>query len=210
MATYAAFGLTKFLFYIVGIGVAFFGAAILTYFVGFVDLGASKEVKNDSESNHTNEIMEDADITVASPVNGNAISMDLVKDEVFSSEALGKGVGIEPKNGEIVAPEDCTVLMVYPTLHALGLKLDSGVELIIHVGIDTVNLEGKYFEKFVEEGAHVKKGTKLLTFDKEKIAEAGFDTVVLVIVSNTDDYLKVAGQSGAYVDNKTEIIKIKK
>lgn len=209
LATYAAFGLTKFIFYLVGIGVAFFGAAILTYFVGFDDLGASK-VKDKEESNHKNEEIKDPDITVASPVGGNAIPLDLVKDEVFSSEALGKGIGIVPKNGEIVAPEDCTVLMVYPTLHALGLKLDSGVELIIHVGIDTVNLEGKYFEKFVEEGAHVKKGTKLLAFDKEKIEGAGFDTVVLVIVSNTNDYSKVAGQSGAFVDNNTEIIMIKK
>lgn len=218
LATYAAFGLTKFLFYIVGIAVSFFGAAILTYFVGFEDLNKDnkdkdnkdKEVKEKPVTNKESDVIDVADITIASPVEGNSVSLSSVSDEVFSSEALGKGVGIIPNKGEVVAPEDCTVLLVYPTLHALGLQLDSGAELIIHVGIDTVNLEGKYFEKHVEEGTHVTKGTKLISFDNKKIKEAGFDTVVLTIVSNTDDFSIVEGLSGNNVDNKTDIIKIKK
>lgn len=214
LATYAAFGLTKFLFYLAGIGVAFFGAALLTYFVGFEDLGAGKgrDAKSDKKTEVTNNgniDIANADITIASPIEGKAISLSLVSDEVFSSEALGKGIAIIPDKGEVVAPENCTVLMVYPTLHALGLKLDNGAELIIHVGIDTVNLEGKYFKKHVEEGSHVVKGTKLLSFDIAKIKEAGFDTIVPVIVSNTDEFAKVAGLSGEHVDIKTDIIKIR-
>jgi beta-glucoside PTS system EIICBA component len=209
LATYAAFGLTKFLFYLVGIAVSFFGAAILTYLVGFDDLSKGQATKTKIEEKKEDDFAEQADITIASPVEGKAVSLSSVKDEVFASEALGKGIAIVPTKGEVVAPEDCTVLMVYPTLHALGLKLDSGAELIVHVGIDTVNLEGKYFEKFVEEGAHVTKGTKLLSFDQEKITDAGFDTVVLVIVSNTNDYSKVAGIHGEDVNNKKDIIKIK-
>jgi PTS system beta-glucosides-specific IIC component len=216
LATYAAFGLAKFLFYLAGIAVAFFGAAILTYLVGFDELstnnGTKTKVNNSTSTSKTIEAagadIANVSITIASPIEGKAVSLSQVSDEVFSSEALGKGIAIIPDKGEVVAPEDCTVLMVYPTLHALGLKLDSGAELIIHVGIDTVNLEGKHFKKHVEEGTHVVKGTKLLSFDIAKIKEAGFDTIVPVIVSNTDEFGKVVGISGERVNVNTNVIKI--
>lgn len=204
LATYAAFGLTKFLFYLVGIGVAFFGAAILTYLVGFEDIGTTSKSKK--EITVDTAAAKKADIIIASPVEGKAVSLAVVNDEVFSSEALGKGIAIIPEKGEVVAPADCTVLMVYPTLHALGLKLDSGAELIIHVGIDTVNLEGKYFKKHVEEGTHVSKGTKLISFDINKLKEAGFDTIVPVIVSNTDEYSFVSGMEAEHANINKDVI----
>ncbi len=204
LATYAAFGLTKFLFYLVGIGVAFFGAAILTYLVGFEDIGTASKSKK--EITVDTAAAKKADIIIASPVEGKAVSLAVVNDEVFSSEALGKGIAIIPEKGEVVAPADCTVLMVYPTLHALGLKLDSGAELIIHVGIDTVNLEGKYFKKHVEEGTHVSKGTKLISFDINKLKEAGFDTIVPVIVSNTDEYSFVSGMEAEHANINKDVI----
>jgi beta-glucoside PTS system EIICBA component len=206
LATYAAFGLTKFLFYLVGIGVAFFGAAILTYLVGFEDAGTVSKSKKEKEIVVNTVAAKNADIVIASPVEGKAVSLAVVNDEVFSSEALGKGIAIIPEKGEVVAPADCTVLMVYPTLHALGLKLDSGAELIIHVGIDTVNLEGKYFKKHVEEGTHVSKGTKLISFDINKLKEAGFDTIVPVIVSNTDEYSFVSGMEEEHANINKDVI----
>ena len=206
LATYAAFGLTKFLFYLVGIGVAFFGAAILTYLVGFEDVGTVSKSKKEKKIVVNTVAAKNADIVIASPVEGKAVSLADVNDEVFSSEALGKGIAIIPEKGEVVAPADCTVLMVYPTLHALGLKLDSGAELIIHVGIDTVNLEGKYFKKHVEEGTHVSKGTKLISFDINKLKEAGFDTIVPVIVSNTDEYSFVSGMEAEHANINKDVI----
>ena len=208
LATYAAFGLTKFLFYLVGIGVAFFGAAILTYLVGFEDVGTVSKSKKEKVITVDSVAAKHADIAIASPVEGKAVSLAAVNDEVFSSEALGKGIAIIPEKGEVVAPADCTVLMVYPTLHALGLKLDSGAELIIHVGIDTVNLEGRYFKKHVEEGAHVSKGTKLISFDINKLKEAGFDTIVPVIVSNTDEYSFVSGMEAEHANINKDVISL--
>ena len=207
LATYAAFGLTKFLFYLIGIGVAFFGAAILTYFVGFDDLGTGKRTISKPETKDVI-IPKDTDITIASPVEGKAVALSNVKDEVFSSEALGKGIAVIPDKGEVLAPADCTVAMIYPTLHALGLKLDNGAELIIHVGIDTVNLDGKYFKKHVEEGSHVGKGTKLISFDMDKIKAAGFDTSVMVVVSNTDEYAAVVGIERERAAINSDIIRL--
>lgn len=176
--------LSQFIAYLVGISVAFFGAAALTYIVGFEDdpiPGAKKTAPKAVTG----------DVKVASPVPGKVIALSEVKDEVFSSESLGKGYGVVPSEGVVVAPEDCTVELIYATKHAIGLKLDSGVELLIHIGINTVELDGKHFERHVADNTRVKKGAKLVTFDKDAIAKAGYDTTVSVIVSNTDDYADV-------------------
>ncbi|SEO88078.1 PTS system, beta-glucosides-specific IIC component [Amphibacillus marinus] len=210
LATYAAFGLTKFLFYLAGIGVAFFGAAILTYVLGFDDLVTNEATNDRAENKMKIPFTGDSDIVIPSPVAGEAVQLANVSDEVFASEALGKGIAVIPEKGEVIAPADCTVLMIYPTLHALGLRLDSGVELIIHVGIDTVNLAGRFFEKHVDEGTHVMKGTKLLSFDIKAINEAGFDTVTPIVVSNTADYQQVDGAATARADLTSDVILIKK
>jgi len=136
--------------------------------------------------------------------------MTKVNDEVFSSMALGNGIAIIPEKGEVVAPEDCTVTLIYPTLHALGLMLDNGVEMIIHVGINTVQLEGKHFEKFVEEGSHVKKGTKILSFDIDALKKEGYDTIVPIIVSNTPVFQQVSGITGKGATLEKSVIAIKK
>lgn len=175
--------LGQFASYLIGIAVAFFGAAILTYLVGFEEVPAedagtapAPEVKKISASVKE----EEADVKVAAPVEGKAYPLNEVKDEVFASEALGKGIAVLPSKGEVVAPEDGTVTVLYPTLHAMGLKLDSGVELLIHVGMDTVEMNGDGFTRYAEEGARVKKGDKLVGFDIAKIKEAGHDTTVAV------------------------------
>lgn len=206
LATYAAFGLKKFIFYLIGIGVAFFGATVMTFILGFEDIEEKTEKKD--EINREN-VEEKADILISAPIEGIAVPLSQVPDQVFSSGALGKGIGIIPEKGEVVAPEDCIITSIYPTLHAIGLTLKNGVELIIHIGIDTVNLQGKYFEKYVEEDMEVKKGTKLIGFDIEKIKEAGYDIVTPVIVSNSDDYSQVIGLAGKKTNIKENIIAIK-
>ena len=214
-ATYAAFSMKPFVYYLVGVGVSFFGAMILTYLFGFDEMGDKKkktEATPDVRTTTKNLELDpsEADLFISSPIEGEAVSMTKVNDEVFSSMALGNGIAIIPEKGEVVAPEDCTVTLIYPTLHALGLMLDNGVEMIIHVGINTVQLEGKHFKKFVEEGSHIKKGTKILSFDIDALKKEGYDTIVPIIVSNTSVFQQVSGITGKGATLEKSVIAIKK
>lgn len=200
--TYAAYGMTKFAFYLVGIGVAFFGAAAMTYFIGFDDVD-SKETNKKSV---VIEMPDHVDVEIASPIEGQAIELTDVNDEVFASCALGKGIAIIPTKGEVVAPADCTVSLIYPTLHAIGLTLQDGTEILIHVGMDTVKLNGKHFTKNVEEGSFVKKGTKIVSFDLEALKKEGFDMSVPVVISNTNQFSVVTGLPKDKVDVNTTVI----
>ena len=110
---------------------------------------------------------------------------------MFSGEVLGKGAAVIPEEGRVYAPADGTITLFFDTGHAIGMKTDQGAELLIHVGIDTVNLQGKYFKPEAQTGDQVKKGDLLLCFDLEGIRNEGYDPIVPVIVTNTDTYQKV-------------------
>lgn len=202
--------LGQFVAYLLGIAVAFFGAAILTYIVGFEDVDAVPAGAAALESDlamptapaHTGETVE-----IASPVEGKAYPLNEVQDEVFASEALGKGIAVLPTKGEVVAPADCTVSVLYPTLHAMGLKLEDGTELLIHIGMDTVAMNGDGFTKHVNEGDKIKKGTPIVSFDIDKIRAAGYDTTVSVIISNTADFAEVTGVPAEKADLTRVVIK---
>lgn len=202
--------LGQFVAYLLGIAVAFFGAAILTYIVGFEDVDAVPAGAAALESDlamptapvHTGETVE-----IASPVAGKAYPLNEVQDEVFASEALGKGIAVLPTKGEVVAPADCTVSVLYPTLHAMGLKLEDGTELLIHIGMDTVAMNGDGFTKHVNEGDKIKKGTPIVSFDIDKIKAAGYDTTVSVIISNTADFTEVTGVPAEKADLTRVVIK---
>ncbi|MFQ1006868.1 PTS beta-glucoside transporter subunit EIIBCA [Gilliamella apicola] len=184
---YTEAGTKAFLCYLIGIGFAFFGSCIMTIIVGFNDIPneeASKTVQITSSTQLT------SDTAIVSPVAGEVIALDQVKDEAFASGAMGKGIAVYPKMGEIVAPEDCTVTALYPTLHAMGIKLDNGIELLIHIGIDTVNLQGQYFQSYVHAGQHITKGTKLVSFDIDKIKQQ-FDLTTSIIVVNSELYKNI-------------------
>lgn len=184
---YAEAGTKAFLCYLIGIGFAFFGSCIMTMIVGFNDIPneeASKTVETTSSTQLT------SDTAIVSPVAGEVIALAQVKDEAFASGAMGKGIAVYPRVGEIVAPEDCTVTALYPTLHAMGIKLDNGIELLIHIGIDTVNLQGKYFQSYVHAGQHITKGTKLVSFDIDKIKQQ-FDLTTSIIVVNSEQYKNI-------------------
>ncbi len=184
---YAEAGTKAFLCYLIGIGFAFFGSCIMTMIVGFNDIPneeASKTMPTTSSTQLT------SDTAIVSPVAGEVIALDQVKDEAFASGAMGKGIAVYPKMGEIVAPEDCTVTALYPTLHAMGIKLDNGIELLIHIGIDTVNLQGQYFQSYVHAGQHITKGTKLVSFDIDKIKQQ-FDLTTSIIVVNSEQYKNI-------------------
>lgn len=146
---------------------------------------------------------------IVAPVSGKAVPMSQVNDPTFSQEILGKGAAIIPSEGRIVAPADGVVTMVFDTLHALSVQTDSGAELIIHIGLDTVQLKGQFFKAHVNAGDKVKQGDLLLEFDIEKIKEAGYDVITPVIVCNTPSFPNMECLSGMDATaGETTIIKL--
>lgn len=121
------------------------------------------------------------------PVEGQLISLSEVKDQVFSSKVMGDGIAIVPTKGELYAPADGTIALVYETKHCLAMKTDNGSELMFHIGLDTVNLKGKYFDSKVSVGQHVKKGDLLMNFELDNIIKEGFDPTTIVIITNRPD-----------------------
>jgi len=145
---------------------------------------------------------------VSSPVKGEVVALDTVRDEVFSSGAMGKGIAIMPSEGVVYAPFDGEVVTIFQSKHAIGLRSDSGVEVLIHVGLDTVQLEGQHFESHVENGQRVKEGDVLVTFDLEAIAKAGYDTITPVIVTNTGNYLDVLPTHIGVVEPNHDVLRV--
>lgn len=126
--------------------------------------------------------------SVAAPVNGTCIPLSEVNDAVFSQKILGDGAAIIPSEGKVYAPVNGTVSTVFDTKHAIGLLSEDGVELLIHIGIDTVNLEGKHFTAHVESGQKIKQGDLLVSFDQEQIQKDGYDTVTPILITNTAEF----------------------
>lgn len=145
---------------------------------------------------------------VASPMTGEVVKLEQVNDEVFSKGIMGKGVAIRPSEGKVVSPVDGTVNAVFPTKHAIGLTSEDGIEILIHIGLDTVELEGKPFEAFVKNGDKVKKNDLLVTFDMEAIKKAGYDTVTPIIITNSADYVEIMETDALNIKRQDELVKV--
>ncbi|AQL53636.1 beta-glucoside-specific PTS transporter subunit IIABC [Enterococcus faecalis] len=178
---YAEAGTKAFICYLLGCGIAFFGAFLLTIFLGFNDLPLDESRQEPSLKTETVKEKQ----RIQAPVQGQLVSLDQINDEVFASQQMGKTLAIYPTEEQIVSPGNGQVTALYPTHHAIGLKLDNGAEILLHIGINTVELKGRGFETFVKVGERVRLGQKLLSFDKQIIQAAGYDPTVLVIVTNT-------------------------
>lgn len=179
---------------LVGFGVAFG----LTYFYYGKhkfenDTQDQKADSTDEESQNqfVQASSEVSDEVISAPVAGRAESIKKVSDKVFSSEMMGKGIAIIPESTHIVSPVDGVVTVAYPTGHAYGLKSDNGAEILIHLGINTVNLDGKGFDTKVKQGQKVKKGDILGNYDYQEVAKEGYNNTVMVIITNTKDYAEV-------------------
>jgi len=172
---------------------------VLVQFVGFEDPVAEEHLSEPETATVAAATSAATTATVSlqimSPLHGEVIALERVADDAFAQKALGDGIAIRPQSGQVVAPCDARVETLIDSHHAVGLSCDNGAELLIHVGLNTVNLQGQHFRPLVKEGDVVKAGTPLLEFDKEAIERAGYDLTTPVLVINSDDYRLTKHQS---------------
>lgn len=168
-----------------------------------------KEAPAVKEGNNVNAVSGNAvNNGAVSPIKGKVIALSEVKDEVFSSESMGKGIAIEPEEGKVYAPADGEISTFFPTGHAIGITTDSGVEILIHVGMDTVEMNGDGFSPKKKQGDKVKQGDLLLEFDIDKIKAAGHPVTTPVVITNSDDYSDVIPTDAASVNAGDKLIQI--
>ncbi|EGT4906729.1 PTS beta-glucoside transporter subunit IIBCA [Clostridioides difficile] len=210
LPTYLVGGeVSNFTFMIIGVVVSFAAATVASYLLG-IPSDEKEEVKDDNEKESELIINENNSrtISIGNVAKGQVIALGEVNDKAFSSGALGKGVGVIPSESKstVISPVDGTITIVFPTKHAYGIVTDEGLEILIHIGIDTVNLDGKFFESFVTQNQRVKKGDALAVFESDKIIEEGFDSTIITVVTNTSDYLDVISSNDESEELLTVIV----
>ncbi|HFR3225852.1 TPA: sucrose-specific PTS transporter subunit IIBC [Streptococcus suis] len=201
--------------YLLMVAVSFAAGFALTYLFGYEDeepvagkiSAVAKETATLADEATTALLPEE---TLVSPLSGNVVALENVNDPVFSSGAMGKGLAVKPSEGVVYAPADAEVTIAFETGHAYGLKTASGAELLIHIGIDTVSMNGNGFEKLVAAGDKVKAGTPIAKFDAAKIAEAGLDDTTMIIVTNTADFAEVSPLAEGTIAHGVEFLKVAK
>lgn len=162
--------------------------------------GTKEQHKDQLESEVTVKEKMIKQLEIASPIKGKVLKLESVKDAAFASAVLGKGAAVLPEEGKVYAPASGIVSALFPTLHALGIETDDGVQILIHIGLDTVQLNGEGFEAMIKQGDRIEKGQLLITFDKEFIESKGYCIETPVLVSNSDDFLDVVETSEEYAD----------
>lgn len=187
---------TGFVGFLIACAVAYFGAAIVTYFFGYSD---DMLPKKEEKTEEPEAIIPAKDEEIKAPVSGKIVPLSEVKDEAFAGGVLGEGIAVIPEEGKICSPCDGVISVMYPTGHAVGIQSDIGAEVLIHVGMDTVTLNGSCFDIKVKAGDHVKAGDLLVTADLDGIKAAGLDITTPVIITNTADYLAIQPQTAEHV-----------
>ena len=202
--------------YLLMVAVSFALGFALTYMFGYEDeveevAGAISEAETDrlTEEAVTGTLASPSEGTIQTPIVGDVVALSNVNDPVFSSGAMGQGIAVKPSEDVVYAPADAEVTIVFPTGHAYGLRTANGAEILIHVGIDTVSMNGEGFNHKVAQGDKVKAGDVLGTFDSAKIAAAGLDNTTMVIVTNTADFASVNPVASGSVAKGDAIIEVK-
>ena len=202
--------------YLLMVAVSFALGFALTYMFGYEDeveevSGAISEAETDrlTEEAVTGNIASPSEGVIQTPIVGDVVALSNVNDPVFSSGAMGQGIAVKPSQDVVYAPADAEVTIVFPTGHAYGLRTANGAEILIHVGIDTVSMNGEGFNQKVNQGDKVKAGDVLGTFDSAKIAAAGLDNTTMVIVTNTADFASVNPVASGSVAKGDAIIEVK-
>ncbi|RRD31386.1 PTS beta-glucoside transporter subunit IIBCA [Streptococcus minor] len=198
--------------YLLMVAVSFALGFALTYMFGYEDevTEGVAPAKKPEASVVSTPLIEVAEETLVSPLSGEVVALENVNDPVFSSGAMGKGLAIKPTEGVVYAPADAEVTIAFETGHAYGLKTASGAELLIHIGIDTVSMDGNGFEKLVAAGDKVKAGTPIARFDSNKIAAAGLEDTTMVIVTNTADFTIVDSLAQGTIAHGANFLKVVK
>ncbi|MFL2072881.1 beta-glucoside-specific PTS transporter subunit IIABC [Marinilactibacillus psychrotolerans] len=192
--------------FLIAISVAFISAAILTYIFGYDRKHDIEEEGKAATPNVTSD--EISNEVIPSPLKGTVVSLESVNDEMFSKKLLGNGVAIIPSEGKLYAPTNGTITTAFPTGHAIGLTSSNGAEILMHIGLDTVNLDGDGFDVMVNQGDSVNKGDLLVEFDINKIKKSDFDIVTPVIITNSDDYNLYNSSKTERVDVGDELIEL--
>lgn len=182
---------------IIGTAIAFVVAFVLTFILRFDD---KVEAAGTQETKESQTATKGDKIVLSSPLTGAIVPLDKVEDQVFSSGALGKGIAVEPTVGELYAPADGEITTLFPTGHAVGITTTDGAEVLMHIGMDTVEMDGDGFEILAKQGDKVKQGDLLIKFDIDKIKEAGHPVVTPIVVTNSADFLDVLDM------NQTEVL----
>ena len=173
-----------------------------------INLGQEDKVEAKQEEISSKKTIKEA-VKIMAPIKGNAITLEKVNDGVFSENILGEGAAIEPEEGKVYAPFDGKVSMLFDTNHAIGFISPEGVEILVHIGIDTVQLNGKYFDIKVKENQQVKKGELVATFDKEGIISDGYRTVTPVVITNTDEFEEIKVITQGNCDNNNILLEVR-
>lgn len=189
---------------IIAIIITVISTAIITY---FLSLRFEEKVPSELEL-PAEKLVALSDTLITAPISGQVIELSQVADPVFASESLGKGFAIQPNAELVVAPFDGQVITVLPTKHAIGLLSDSGLELLIHIGLDTVNLNGQFFESYVKEGDKVAKGQKLISFEKMAIENAGYQTEIPIVVTNTANFVDFELMANGTIETMEPVLKV--
>lgn len=149
------------------------------------------------------------DMMIGSPMKGRAVPISQVSDPTFGQEILGKGAAIQPSEGKVYAPADGEITLLFDTLHAVSLTTEQGAEILVHIGLDTVKLQGEHYQAHVATGDKVKKGDLLITVDLEAVKAAGYEIITPVVICNTADFALVEAITGNEVNPGDDLIRIK-
>ncbi|OEG62928.1 PTS system beta-glucosides-specific IIC component/PTS system sucrose-specific IIC component [Halanaerobium saccharolyticum] len=212
--------------YIIGMLLAFGGAFIFTWIIGFEEEPAAEAVVEDNNLDiETAEKVEEADSKtgavqnsknkekknekLVSPIQGEVVELTEVPDPTFAQKILGEGIAFKPEKGEVRAPVEAEVVNLFDTKHAVGLKTKSGVEILIHIGLDTVQMGGEGFEAFIKEGDTVKAGDKLISVDLELVEEKAESIITPMVITNTADFPEISSLAAGQIDFGDEVLEIK-
>lgn len=209
LTTLPAFFGETFVFYCIGITMAFAITAALTYILGFDEVIPESAAVSESDTEEI--VVSDVKtVEIEAGISGSVVKLENVKDELFASKAMGDGIAIAPEEGVLYAPVSGKAATVFPTGHAIGIVTEDGAELLIHIGINTVDLKGGHFEVFISQGQRVEKGQMLVKFDKDKIIQDGYDVTTMMVLTNMDTIADIAVNAEGKVVHNQKLLTVNK
>lgn len=190
------------------IAISIIATVIASIVIGFKDVDAEEKIEESKNAQNTKPSSVAGELSIKSVAKGEVVALSEVKDDVFSKEIMGKGIAVIPEVGKIYSPVDGTIEAIFETKHAIGLKSKDGVEILIHIGIDTVELGGKYFETHVVQGSEIKAGDLLVEFDKEAIQKEGYEIITPIVITNSTNYMDILPTEKAQINKGETILRV--